>query len=163
MARAIGSRSASWPVTIDPSIYLCISGLWNGTTEVAIKTLKEGTMSPTEFLAEAQTMKKCRHDHLVQLYAVCSRDEPIYIVTELMSKGSLLSFLRGPEGKQQTQPNLIDIAAQVGLRFFLAWCFHCYDEAAGLDIIYRVAWNTMNGSMLQSHSETCFCFEPGLD
>lgn len=62
------------------------SGTWNGTTKVAIKTLKPGTMSPEAFLQEAQIMKKLRHDKLVPLYAVVS-EEPIYIVTEFMGKG----------------------------------------------------------------------------
>lgn len=64
----------------------CLAGTWNGTTKVAVKTLKPGTMSPESFLEEAQIMKKLRHDKLVQLYAVVS-EEPIYIVTEYMSKG----------------------------------------------------------------------------
>ncbi|MGH0147027.1 UNVERIFIED_CONTAM: hypothetical protein FKN15_021095 [Acipenser sinensis] len=64
-------------------------GTWNGTTKVAVKTLKPGTMSPESFLEEAQIMKKLRHDKLVQLYAVVS-EEPIYIVTEYMCKGVTL-------------------------------------------------------------------------
>lgn len=63
-----------------------MAGTWNGTTKVAVKTLKPGTMSPESFLEEAQIMKKLRHDKLVQLYAVVS-EEPIYIVTEYMGKG----------------------------------------------------------------------------
>ena len=47
-------------------------GLWNGTTEVAIKTLKPGTMTPESFLAEAKIMKMLRHEKLVNLYAVVS-------------------------------------------------------------------------------------------
>jgi len=54
-----------------------------------------GTMDPKDFLAEAQIMKKLRHSKLIQLYAVCTEDEPIYIVTELMQYGSLLEFLQG--------------------------------------------------------------------
>jgi len=54
-----------------------------------------GTMDPKDFLAEAQIMKKLRHTKLIQLYAVCTEDEPIYIVTELMQYGSLLEFLQG--------------------------------------------------------------------
>ena len=52
-------------------------------------------MDPKDFLAEAQIMKKLRHSKLIQLYAVCTEDEPIYIVTELMQYGSLLEFLQG--------------------------------------------------------------------
>jgi fyn-related kinase len=70
-------------------------GLWNNTTPVAIKTLKPGTMDAKDFLAEAQIMKKLRHPKLLQLYAVCTQDEPIYIVTELMRNGSLLEYLQG--------------------------------------------------------------------
>ena len=76
IARATNSRS-----------WLPLAGTWNGTTKVAVKTLKPGTMSPESFLEEAQIMKKLRHDKLVQLYAVVS-EEPIYIVTEYMSKGT---------------------------------------------------------------------------
>lgn len=70
-------------------------GLWNNTTPVAIKTLKPGTMDPKDFLAEAQIMKKLRHNKLIQLYAVCTMEEPIYIITELMRNGSLLEYLQG--------------------------------------------------------------------
>lgn len=73
-------------------------GLWNNTTPVAIKTLKPGTMDPKDFLAEAQIMKKLRHAKLIQLYAVCTMEEPIYIITELMRNGSLLEYLQGMQG-----------------------------------------------------------------
>ncbi|XP_043940563.1 tyrosine-protein kinase Fgr isoform X2 [Protopterus annectens] len=87
-------------------------GTWNGTTKVAIKTLKPGTMSPEAFLEEAQIMKRLRHDKLVQLYAVVS-EEPIYIVTEFMSQGSLLDFLKDGDGKYLKLPQLVDMAAQI--------------------------------------------------
>lgn len=86
-------------------------GLWN-TTPVAIKTLKPGSMSPKDFLTEAQIMKKLRHPKLIQLYAVCTLEEPIYIVTELMRNGSLLEFLHKKE-RVMKLPQLIDMAAQI--------------------------------------------------
>lgn len=52
-------------------------------------------MDPKDFLAEAQIMKKLRHPKLIQLYAVCTVEEPIFIITELMKNGSLLEFLQG--------------------------------------------------------------------
>jgi len=52
-------------------------------------------MDPKDFLAEAQIMKKLRHTKLIQLYAVCTVEEPIYIITELMKNGSLLDYLQG--------------------------------------------------------------------
>lgn len=87
-------------------------GTWNNTTAVAVKTLKPGTMSPQAFLTEAGIMKKCRHDKLVQLYAVCSLEEPIYIITELMCNGALLQYLR-EHNEEILLPQLIDIGAQV--------------------------------------------------
>lgn len=88
-------------------------GLWNDTTPVAIKTLKPGTMNPKAFLEEAELMKRLIHDKLVQLYAVCSKEEPIYIVTELMPKGSLLDYLRSEEGRKKKMEELIDMASQI--------------------------------------------------
>ncbi|KAH9504581.1 Tyrosine-protein kinase Src42A [Bulinus truncatus] len=70
------------------------------------------TMDPKDFLAEAQIMKKLRHSKLIQLYAVCTQDEPIYIITELMKNGSLLEYLQG-KGRLLKLPNLIDIGAQI--------------------------------------------------
>ena len=87
-------------------------GMWNNTTPVAVKTLRTGTMSPTAFLSEAQIMKKLRHPKLVQLYAVCTQEEPIYIVTELMENGSLLEYLKGP-GRELRLTHLIDMGAQI--------------------------------------------------
>uniref|UniRef100_A0A8C1VTB1 Tyrosine-protein kinase n=1 Tax=Cyprinus carpio TaxID=7962 RepID=A0A8C1VTB1_CYPCA len=81
-------------------------GIWNDRTAVAVKTLKPGTMDPKDFLREAQIMKKLRHAKLIQLYAVCTTEEPIYIVTELMSHGSLLEYLDHKNA-------LIEMGAQV--------------------------------------------------
>ena len=88
-------------------------GLWNNTTSVAVKTLKPGSMSPEDFLAEAAIMKKMRHAKLVCLYAVCTREEPIYIITELMKHGSLLEYLQKGTGKILPVPPLIDMSAQI--------------------------------------------------
>ena len=87
-------------------------GLWNNTTPVAVKTLKAGTMQPSSFLQEAHIMKKLRHPKIVQLYAVCTQEDPLLIIMELMAKGSLLDYLQG-EGRVLKLPQLIDMSAQV--------------------------------------------------
>ncbi|KAF7232584.1 hypothetical protein EG68_10189 [Paragonimus skrjabini miyazakii] len=87
-------------------------GKWNGTTEVAVKTLKHGTMTKDEFLKEARIMRAARHPKLVRLYAVCTED-PIYIVTELVSNGSLLHYLRDGPGKNLELNSLVDMMAQI--------------------------------------------------
>ncbi len=70
-------------------------------------------MSPGAFLEEAQLMKKLQHEKLVRLYAVCSQEEPIYIITELMTNGSLLSYLREGGGNKLKLQQHVDMAAQV--------------------------------------------------
>lgn len=62
------------------------SGYYNGHTKVAVKSLKQGSMSPDAFLAEANLMKQLQHPRLVRLYAVVTQ-EPIYIITEYMENG----------------------------------------------------------------------------
>ncbi|KAK5600574.1 hypothetical protein CRENBAI_014807 [Crenichthys baileyi] len=88
-------------------------GVWNETTSVAVKTLKPGTMDRTEFLREAQLMKRLRHPKLIQLYAVCTLEDPIYIITELMKNGSLLGYLRKDNGATLHIKDQIEMAAQV--------------------------------------------------
>lgn len=66
-----------------------------------------------DFLMEAQTMKRLHHPHLIQLYAVCTQSAPFYLITELMAKGSLLSFLQSQEGRTMNVPSLALLAVQV--------------------------------------------------
>jgi len=96
---------------------MLVSGVWNKATPVAVKTLKPGTMQPEQFLKEAAIMKQLHHPKLIALYAVCSRDEPILIITELMNGGSLLNCLIKDKGRTIEWNKLIDIAAQVLLHY----------------------------------------------
>ncbi|KAM8977359.1 tyrosine-protein kinase Lck [Pelodytes ibericus] len=87
-------------------------GFYNGHTKVAIKNLKPGTMSTSEFLEEANLMKQLQHPRLVRLHAVVTQ-EPINIVTEYMENGCLVDYLKTPEGLKLTIYKLIDMSAQV--------------------------------------------------
>ncbi|KAM4695350.1 tyrosine-protein kinase Blk [Discoglossus pictus] len=87
-------------------------GYYKNNLKVAIKTLKEGSMSPEAFLEEANLMKMLQHDKLVRLFAVVTK-EPIYIVTEYMANGSLLDHLKSDEGARIRFPKLVDMAAQI--------------------------------------------------
>lgn len=89
------------------------AGKWRNTVDVAVKTLKQGAMSAEDFLSEAKLMHKLRHRRLVQLLAVCTTNEPIWIITELMVNGSLLDYLRKDEGKSIKLPIIVDMAAQI--------------------------------------------------
>ena len=84
-------------------------GLWNGATPVSVKIPKSRSMR----MQELQIMKKLHHEHIIQLYGVCTEGEPVYIVTELMKNGSLLDYLQNSEGQYLKFPQLINIAAQV--------------------------------------------------
>lgn len=89
-------------------------GKWQKTIDVAIKTLKPGTMTAEAFLEEAKIMKEFRHNKLVALYAVCTREEPMYIITEYMRNGSLLDFLRKPEARNEIKVgHLVYIVSQI--------------------------------------------------
>ena len=88
-------------------------GMWNNTTSVAVKTLKPGTRSAGEFLQEAGVMKRLRHAQLIYLHGVCTREEPIMLVMELMKHGSLLDYLRKGEGRSLKLPQLINMSVQV--------------------------------------------------
>jgi len=95
----------------------CFGEVWKGklrkVVEVAVKSLKAGTMSSEAFLQEAKIMHKLTHVKLVQLLAVVSNKEPFLIITELMINGALLDFLRSEPGKKLTFDKLIDINSQV--------------------------------------------------
>nr|XP_019961005.1 PREDICTED: protein-tyrosine kinase 6-like [Paralichthys olivaceus] len=89
-------------------------GRWKNHINVAIKIIKsDSELNHREFQREVQILKSLRHRHLISLFAVCTASSPYYIITELMEKGSLLTFLRGPEGALQDTAALIDMGAQV--------------------------------------------------
>ena len=89
-----------------------MTGRWRNQVEVAVKTLKPGTMSADAFLDEAKIMHKLRHPKLVQLMGVCTEEEPMFIITELMENGALLDYLRAEKASIKFKI-LIDMAAQV--------------------------------------------------
>lgn len=88
-------------------------GRWRGRTDTAVKMMKEGTMSEDDFIEEAKVMTKLQHPNLVQLYGVCSKHRPIYIVTEYMRHGSLFNYLRRTSPDQLGPSVLLDMCIQV--------------------------------------------------
>lgn len=81
---------------------------------VAIKSLREEMMHlEREFLIEAELMKNMRHPNLVQLLGVCTREAPIYIITEFMTKGNLQDYLRNCDQEQINGFVLMYMATQV--------------------------------------------------
>ena len=99
-------------------------GEWNAKTAVAVKILKPGIIRMDKFLQETAIMIRLQHPKLIHLYAVCTKEEPIYIVTELMKHGSLLNYLRS-EGQKLGIEQLLDMSAQVatGMAFLELQCY----------------------------------------
>ncbi|KAJ0179393.1 hypothetical protein K1T71_005105 [Dendrolimus kikuchii] len=88
-------------------------GVWRGRIDTAVKMMKEGTMSEDDFIDEAKVMTQLQHQNLVQLYGVCSKHRPIYIVTEFMKHGSLFNYLRRTSPDQLGHAVLLDMCIQV--------------------------------------------------
>lgn len=71
-------------------------------------------MKLADLSKEIQTLKSLRHERLIQLHAVCSAGRPVYIVTELMRKGSLQAFL-GSEWLLPCPPLVTVRGAQISM------------------------------------------------
>ena len=87
-------------------------GLWNDTTSVAVKTTKLDSTETERLYKEMKILKQLSHPNMIELYAVCTKEEPIYIITELTKHGNLLQYLRG-EGRSVYLPQLIGMMAQI--------------------------------------------------
>ena len=74
------------------------SDVWKGllarTKQVAVKIHKYPKMNQLDFLRMASLMMKLHHPSIIQLYGFCTKNEPIYIVTEYSEYGSLLNVLQ---------------------------------------------------------------------
>ena len=55
-------------------------GIWNGSSEVAVKTLNPTVTQPdakVKFLQEAAIMAQFRHPNVIQLYGIVTDGEPV--------------------------------------------------------------------------------------
>ncbi|XP_066583173.1 tyrosine-protein kinase CSK isoform X3 [Prorops nasuta] len=68
-------------------------GVYRGE-RVAVKMLKDNSEAAQRFLAEASLMTSLIHDNLVKLLGLVFNNKHMYLVTEYMSKGSLVDYLR---------------------------------------------------------------------
>ncbi|KAJ6651994.1 hypothetical protein lerEdw1_015851 [Lerista edwardsae] len=73
----------------------------------------EDTMEVEEFLKEAAVMKEIKHPNLVQLLGVCTREPPFYIITEFMTYGNLLDYLRDCSRQEVNAVVLLYMATQI--------------------------------------------------
>lgn len=88
-------------------------GVLRGTEKVAVKVLKDSCKAAQKFLAEASLMTSLRHPNLVQMLGVvmaAGERADIWLVTEYMSKGSLLDYLRSRGRLHVTKTDQINFA-----------------------------------------------------
>lgn len=78
--------------------------------KVAVKILKDNSKAAQSFLAEASVMTALNHKNLVQLLGVVFEGPTIYLVTEYMSKGSLVDYLRSRGRQHVTKKDQINFA-----------------------------------------------------
>ncbi|XP_023297845.2 probable serine/threonine-protein kinase DDB_G0282963 [Lucilia cuprina] len=87
--------------------------------KVAVKMLKdEGAVQ--KFLAEASVMTTLEHENLVKFVGLVFTSKHIYLVTEYMSKGSLVDYLRSRGRQHITKKDQINFA---------------YDTASGMEYL----------------------------
>lgn len=132
-------------------------GLWNDSTKVAVKCMNPETSTTDEFLAEAEVMKvrltnrQCearphretqnptrilalqniRHANLVQLLAVCTVGEPIFIIMEFLPRGALSDYLGTPEGEKIKLSVLVGMAAGIAKGMVSA---HAAEDSMGTTV-----------------------------
>ncbi|CAL8359500.1 tyrosine-protein kinase Fes/Fps [Gadus morhua] len=66
---------------------------------VAVKACREDLPPETKkrFLMEARILKQYEHPNIVRLIGVCTQQQPIYIIMELVQGGDFLSFVRAAD------------------------------------------------------------------
>ncbi|KAK7867902.1 hypothetical protein R5R35_002825 [Gryllus longicercus] len=78
--------------------------------KVAVKMLKDSSEAAQKVLAEASLMTSLRHQNLVQLLGLVFNNKLIYLVTEYLSKGSLVDYLRSRGRLHVTKKDQINFA-----------------------------------------------------
>ncbi|CAH0561856.1 unnamed protein product [Brassicogethes aeneus] len=91
-------------------------GLWK-KNRVAVKVLKDSSE------AEAILMKSLHHENLVNLLGIVRKKDQIYLVTEFMSKGSLVDYLRSRGRQHVTKKDQINFA---------------YDTSSGMEYLEQM-------------------------
>jgi proto-oncogene tyrosine-protein kinase ROS len=80
--------------------------------KIAVKTLRKGAADSekAEFLKEAKLMWNFKHEHILNLNAICLDNDPNFLILELMEGGDLLSYLRNNRPKGLIQSiSLLDL------------------------------------------------------
>eukprot|EP00118_Oscarella_pearsei_P004543 m.19666 g.19666 ORF g.19666 m.19666 type:complete len:299 (+) comp27875_c0_seq1:453-1349(+) len=91
-----------------------VQAVYKEKTDVAVKMMREGSMLEEDFIEEGKTMRNFQHPNLVQLYGVCIKGGPLFIVTELMCNGCLLNYVRKNKRLADMSDVILYMCTQVG-------------------------------------------------
>ncbi|XP_026480946.1 tyrosine-protein kinase SRK2-like [Ctenocephalides felis] len=124
-ARSSTSKQDNWEIPLEDitinkklgqgSFGVVYAGIWRKKINIAVKAMVESSISSLQdFHNEAKIMKKLEHPHILPLFGVSKspNDGKIFIVTELMERGSLLSVLNDRSNKLDKY-DLLQFGAQV--------------------------------------------------
>ena len=80
-------------------------------TRVAVKTVKGGASRETaeDFRKEIEIMMDFDHPNVIALLGVCTREEPLYLITELMKHGDLKEFVRAARASEERVRPLLSL------------------------------------------------------
>ena len=89
------------------------AGQFHKTTDVAIRIV-DTSFEAAKLIELVKMIRTFKHKNLLLCLAVCSVEEPVWIVTELMVNGDLMHYLRAKTSEQKiTQSVLTDMASQI--------------------------------------------------
>ncbi|XP_069815973.1 tyrosine-protein kinase Srms-like [Dendropsophus ebraccatus] len=122
-------------------------GKWiGGDRIVLIQSIDKEIFKRQEFMEGINIFKRLNHKNIITLCALCTSEDPVYIVTEYLPKGNLQSFLRGEEGPFLTDLQLMHIASQVldGLAYLevknVVHCgLSCHHVIVGNNLICKIS------------------------